>query len=171
MNFYKKSFLAVTIFSLMGCVCRNNFGRIRPNKINFSNKKCIDEKVFDKIDTSAIYLVNLKWFDSGKPHINGYKFYSNNRLAFFIDLDLNNVSGLDPKNANMGYYTTCDDKNKIKTAYYTIQGGVHISKREFEIKKDSLIVTTQKSPQGGYSVQKYFKKKLLKNELIFSPDW
>lgn len=171
MNYEKNLLLIVVSLSLISCVNRNYFGQVRPNKIRFSIKNCIDENVFKKVDTSAIYLAEFKRSDNSEKYINGYKFYSDNRVAFFVNINPNNVTELNPKKAKMGYYSTCSEKNKIQIALYHVQSDVYISKRKFEIKNDSLIVTTLESPQSVFVVDTYLKKKLAPNELIYKPDW
>lgn len=150
---------------------RNYFGQVRPNKIRFSIKNCKDERVFDKVDTSAIYLAEFKRQNNTEKYINGYKFYSQNRVAFFININPDKITNLDPKKANMGYYSTCFEKNKIQIAFYHVQSDTYISKKEFEIRNDSLVVSTLNSPQTIFEVQTYLKRKLNKKELIYKPDW
>ncbi|WP_191858113.1 hypothetical protein [Hanstruepera ponticola] len=159
------------ILLLSSCVSRNQYGIVRPNKIRFSNKKCFDEKVFEKVDTSAIYLIEYKWPKKNDKRYSGYKFYSDNKVAFFINVNIDSINALNPKKAQMGFYSTCSGKNNIQIAYYHVQSGIFKSKKEFEIINDTLVVTNLKSPQASYSVKKYYKQNLKPNELIYKPDW
>ncbi len=156
---------------MIGCVHRNNFGQVRPNKIRFSIKNCKDEKVYSKIDTSVIYFSEFERQNSRSKYINAYKFYSNNRIAFFTDISLDKLEELNPEKAHMGYYSTCFENNKIQIAFYHVQSNIYISRKEFEVKGDSLIVKTLNSPQSVLRTDIYFKKKLTKKELVFKPDW
>ena len=61
--------------------------------------------------------------------------------------------------------------NKIQIAFYHVQSNIYISRKEFEVKGDSLIVKTLNSPQSVLRTDIYFKKKLTKKELVFKPDW
>lgn len=171
MNFYKNIFLIIIIICLTNCASRNEYGIVRPNKIKFSNKNCIDERVFEKVDTSVIYLSELKTYDHGKPFFNGYKFYAHNKVAFFINIKIDDTNALNPKKAQMGFYATCSEINNIQIAYYHVQSGTFKSKEEFEIINDTLIVKTLKSPQASFRIEKYYKRKLKSNELIYKPDW
>ena len=78
---------------------------------------------------------------------------------------------LNPEKAHMGYYSTCFENNKIQIAFYHVQSNIYISRKEFEVKGDSLIVKTLNSPQSVLRTDIYFKKKLTKKELVFKPDW
>lgn len=171
MNFYRKIILIFLIICFTNCASRNEYGRVRPNKIRFSNKNCVDEKVFEKIDTAAIYLIEYKRPYNEDLHYNGFKFYSDNKIAFFIDVEIDSANALNPKNAQMGYYSTCSEINTIQIAYHHVQAGVFKSKKEFEIINDTLIVKTLKSPQASFRIEKYYKRKLTVNELIYKPDW
>ena len=155
----------------ISCVKRNTFDEVRPNKNIFTIKNCEDDKVFSKIDTAAIYLSTYKKNDNGRIYSNGLKFYSKNRLAFFVNINSEDVLDLNPKKANMGFYSTCSEKNLIQIAFYHVQSNVFISKQEFIIKNDSLILTTLKSPFGPLRSEIFIKKELSKNKLIFTPDW
>ena len=112
----KKLLICFIITFIIGCVHRNNFGQVRPNKIRFSIKNCKDEKVFSKIDTSVIYFSEFELHNSRSKYINAYKFYSNNRIAFFTDISLDKSEELNPEKAHMGYYSTCYENNKIQIA-------------------------------------------------------
>lgn len=171
MNLFKSGFLVFSILCLTNCVSRNEYGVERSNKLRFSNKKCADEQVFEKVDTSAIYLYERKVRYSLKPVINGYKFYADNKVAFFINVKKDSLDGLNPKNALMGFYNTCGEVNTIQTAYYHVQAGVYKAKQEFEIKNDTLVVNSVSSPQGSFSTEKFYKQKLKPNQLIYKPDW
>lgn len=171
MNFKKILFvLSVGLFAV-GCVKRNTYDEVRPNKNIFSIKNCEDEKIFSKIDTSAIYLLNYKRINDGKIYTNGLKFYSKNRISFFVNVNSENVSDLNPKKAKMGFYSTCSEKNIIQIAFYHVQSNVFISKQEFIIKNDSLLLTTLKSPFSSIRTEIFIKKELSKNKLIYTPDW
>lgn len=167
----KKLLICFIITFIIGCVHRNNFGQVRPNKIRFSIKNCKDEKVFSKIDTSVIYFSEFELQNSRSKYINAYKFYSNNRIAFFTDISLDKSEELNPEKAHMGYYSTCYENNKIQIAFYHVQSNIYISRKEFEIRNDSLFIKTLESPQSALVNEIYLKKKLSKNELIFKPDW
>jgi hypothetical protein len=156
---------------LTNCASRNEFGIVRPNKIKFSNKNCIDERVFEKVDTSVIYLTELKTYNNGKTFRNGYKFYTDNKIGFFINIKIDSINALNPKKAQMGFYSTCSETNNIQIAYHHVQSGVFKSKEEFEIINDTLIVKTLKSPQTFERIEKYYKRKLVTKELIYKPDW
>lgn len=170
MNFYRNITSIFLIICFTNCVSRNEYGIVRPNKIRFSNKKCIDTNIFDKIDTSAIYLTEYKWPEKEGVNYNAYKFYSDNKIAFFINIKIGSVSALNPKKAQMGFYSTCF-KNNIQVAFHHVQSGIFKSKEEFEIINDTLIVKTLKSPQTLFRIEKYYKRKLTSNELIYKPDW
>ena len=114
----KKLLICFIITFMIGCVHRNNFGQVRPNKIRFSIKNCKDEKVYSKIDTSVIYFSEFERQNSRSKYINAYKFYSNNRIAFFTDISLDKLEELNPEKAHMGYYSTCFENNKIQIAFY-----------------------------------------------------
>ena len=167
----KKLLICFIITFIIGCVHRNNFGQVRPNKIRFSIKNCKDEKVFSKIDTSVIYFSEFELQNSRSKYINAYKFYSNNRIAFFTDISLDKSEELNPEKAHMGYYSSCYENNKIQIAFYHVQSNIYISRKEFEIRNDSLFIKTLESPQSALVNEIYLKKKLSKNELIFKPDW
>ena len=167
----KKLLICFIITFIIGCVHRNNFGQVRPNKIRFSIKNCKDEKVYSKIDTSVIYFSEFELQNSRSKYINAYKFYSNNRIAFFTDISLDKSEELNPEKAHMGYYSTCYENNKIQIAFYHVQSNIYISRKEFEIRNDSLFIKTLESPQSALVNEIYLKKKLSKNELIFKPDW
>ena len=167
----KKLLICFIITFIIGCVHRNNFGQVRPNKIRFSIKNCKDEKVFSKIDTSVIYFSEFELQNSRSKYINAYKFYSNNRIAFFTDISLDKSEELNPEKAHMGYYSTCYENNKIQIAFYHVQSNIYISRKEFEIRNDSLFIKTLESPQYALVNEIYLKKKLSKKELIFKPDW
>ena len=171
MKLIKKLLICFIITFIIGCVHRNNFGQVRPNKIRFSIKNCKDEKVFSKIDTSVIYFSEFELQNSRSKYINAYKFYSNNRIAFFTDISLDKSEELNPEKAHMGYYSTCYENNKIQIAFYHVQSNIYISRKEFEIRNDSLFIKTLESPQSALVNEIYLKKKLSKNELIFKPDW
>lgn len=171
LKFEKKINLIILSFFFMSCINRNELGQVRPNKIRFSIKNCNDNKVFNKIDTLGIYLGKFKRYNNDEYITNAYKFYSQNRIAYFIDINPDKITDLNPKNAIMGYYSTCSNENKIQLAFYHVQSNIFISKKEFVIKNDSLIVITQKSPQSNFRIDKYAKKILTKNELIYKPDW
>ena len=171
MKLIKKLLICYIITFTVGCVHRNNFGQVRPNKIRFSIKNCKDEKVFSKIDTSIIYISEFERQNSRSKYINAYKFYSNNRIAFFTDIVLDKLEELNPEKAHMGYYSTCFESNKIQIAFYHVQSNIYISRKEFEIRNDSLFIKTLESPQSALVNEIYLKKKLSKNELIFKPDW
>jgi len=162
-------FIFLTL-GLTNCVSRNKYGLVRPNKIRFSNKNCNDKKVFEKIDTSAIYLTEYKRPEKNDIHYNGYKFYFNNKVAFFIDIKIDSVNALNPKRAQMGFYSTCSEINNIQIAYFG-PSGFFKSNKEFKIINDTLLVTTLKSPQASRKVEKYYKKNLKPNKLIYKPDW
>jgi hypothetical protein len=170
LNFYKNIILFLLIFSFTNCVSRNEYGIIRPNKIRFSNKNCNDERVFEKIDTSSIYLTEYKWPEKNDIHYNGYKFYSENKVAFFINIKIDSINALNPKKAQMGFYSTCSEINYIQIAYFG-SSRVFKTKKEFKIVNDSLFVTTLKSAQASHSIGKYYKRNLKPNELIYKPDW
>lgn len=171
MNLIKIIFLFFLIICLTNCVSRNEYGIVRPNEIRFSNKNCDDETVFDKIDTSAIYLFQIKTLDTGEPFLNGYKFYAENKVAYFINIKIDSTKSLNPKNAQMGFYNTCSETNNIQIAKYHVQSGVYKSKKEFEIDNDTLIIKNLESPQSSFRIEKYYKRKLKPNELIYKPDW
>ncbi|RZS90765.1 hypothetical protein [Aquimarina brevivitae] len=171
LNFFRNIILIFVIICFTNCASRNEYGIVRPNKIRFSNKNCEDEKVFEKIDTSVIYLTEYKWPEKNGIHYNGYKFYSDNKVAFFIDIKIDSGDALNPKKAQMGFYSTCSEINNIQIAYHHVQSGIFKSKKEFEIISDTLIVKTLKSPQASYGIEKYYKRKLTTNELIYKPDW
>jgi hypothetical protein len=171
LNFFRNLILIVLIICFTNCVSRNENGIVRPNKIRFSNKNCDDKKVFEKIDTSVIYLTEYKWPEDEGIHYNGYKFYSDNKVAFFIDIKINSIDALNPKKAEMGYYSTCSKTNNIQIAYYNWHSGIYKSKKEFEIINDTLIIKTIKSPEASFRIQKYYARKLKTNELIYKPDW
>lgn len=171
MNRYLTFITLFLIICFVSCVPRNEYGSIRANKIRFSNKKCVDENVFEKIDTSAVYLAELNAFDTGEPYINGFKFYGGHKVSFFVNLKLDQPNSLDPKKAKMGYYNTCSEPYTIQIAYHHVQSGIFISKKEFEIVNDTLIVKTLKSPQAFFRVTKYYKQQLPLNQLRFNPDW
>jgi hypothetical protein len=98
-------------------LCKSSeYGIVRPNKIKFSNKDCNDDKVFEKIDTSVIYLTEYKWPNEEGFHYNGYKFHSDNKIAFFINIKIDSVNALNPKKAEMGFYSTCSEINTIQIA-------------------------------------------------------
>jgi len=167
----KKLIIIFSLVILVSCVHRNSYGLERPNKVRFSIKKCSDEKVYNKIDTSAIYYAVFKRQDSSGKYIKAYKFYSNNRIAFFTDIPVEKLVEPNPLKAHMGYYSTCSEKNKIQIAFYHVQSNIYISRKEFEVRGDSLIVKTLNSPQSVLRTDIYIKKKLTKKELIFKPDW
>ena len=56
----------------------------------------------------------------------------------------------------------------VELILYTV---VSPAKKEFEIINDTLIVKTLKSPQASFRIEKYYKRKLTTNELIYEPDW
>jgi len=170
LNFFRNFVLIFIIICFTNCASRNEYGIVRPNKIRFSNKNCEDEKVFEKIDTSVIYLTEYKWPEKDGIHYNGYKFYSENKVAYFINIKIDNLKALNPKRAQMGFYSTCSEKNNIQIAYFG-PSGMFKSKKEFEIINDTLFVTTLKSPQTSHDIRKYYKRNLKPNELIYKPDW
>lgn len=170
MKFHENIFLIFLVISLANCTSRNEYGIVRPNKIRFSNKNCIDEKVFKKIDTAAIYLTEYKWPRKEDIHYDGFKFYSDNKVALFIDIKIDSINALNPKRARMGFYATCTEINNIQIAYIG-PSGVFKTKKEFELINDTLIVKTLRSPQSAFRITKYYKRKLTNNQLKFKPDW
>jgi lipopolysaccharide export system protein LptA len=71
----------------------------------------------------------------------------------------------------MGYYSTCNNENKIQLGRYWVQAGVIINRKEFEIKADTLIVTNKDKSNGLYITGKFLKQKLSSEQLIYKPDW
>jgi len=170
LTFLRNIILLFIIICLTSCISKNEYGIIRPNKIRFSNKKCSDTNVYDKIDTSAIYVTEYKRPGEEDSHYNAYKFYSDNKIAFFINIKMDSANALNPKKAQMGFYATCSETNTIQIASHFVDG-IYKSKQEFEIINDTLIIKTLKSPLAPFSIGKYYKQKLTTNELIYKPDW
>ena len=165
---YRFKFLSLIIILIIFLSCvtfRNDFKQVRPSKYRFSIKKCSDSLVFNKIDTSAIY-ISVK-----KDNNTGLKFYGENKIAFFDSINLNNISTLNPKLASMGYYSTCNNINLIQFSFYNYHSGTYISKSEFKINNDTLVNYSLPSPQGGNFYMKYIKVQLKNDDLIYKPDW
>lgn len=168
--------LRVFIFSISAiffssCARKNDFGVYRVPKINFGIKNCVDDAVYHKVDTAAIYISSYKSLDTTKILYNGFKFYSKNRIGFFNIISLDNNELLNPKYAMMGYYSTCDDVNKIRLGRYWVQAGVIIDRSEFNIKADTLIVYKKDKSKGDFMTGKFLKQKLSSDQLVYKPDW
>jgi hypothetical protein len=168
--------LKIIIFSILvlffsNCARKNDFGIHRVPKIHFGIKNCVDDDVYNKVDTAAIYVSSYKSLDSTKLLYQGFKFYSKNRVGFFSHLPLNNNEFLNSKYAMMGYYSTCNNENKIQLGRYWVQAGVIINRKEFEIKADTLIVTNKDKSNGLYITGKFLKHHLSSEQLIYKPDW
>lgn len=167
----------ISIFILLNsCSHRTEFGRKRLLKISRHNAP-IDPKVFTLIDTASAYEYIHKFtLENPEPkyrYLNSYlKFYGNGRLGNFhiydIKESMTDVSQLNPKRADIGYYKYDTQVFEIKTLFEHPQGGGFIKHTLVKSKNDTLIFVWN----GDHRDTSYYKKVIIpKTALIYSPDW
>ncbi len=182
-----RSIIIIYIFSLLqSCFCyKGRFtGYGQPRK-DIKIDKTFNEKVFEVIDTLAVYedVVHIFNADSyradnskGKKYM---RFYDNGKFGVFgIGYDNKNYKSipnyemsrkdLDPQNSQMGYYYS--DNNKIYAKRLIMnQCRVEVFENELIVKGDTIIAVNLGS-RGGKSI--YIKRKVPKDYLKnWKPDW
>jgi hypothetical protein len=168
----KQLILLVSIYILVGCSHRNDFGQ---NRVNFNLERIkpnTDESVYNIIDTTKIFSEISITDDSGNPvsipnyKSNYLKFYKNGRVAEFSDINLQDISSFNPKRAK-GYLYNLKNGNLVIQVYFkNPQCGQcfikekfnKISEDTFELKNDSYIST-------------YKALEIPKDFLVYKPDW
>jgi hypothetical protein len=140
----------------------------------FHLKPCTDSTTFQKIDTTAVYkLVEING-DTNRVDARGQsrsvrsignvlKFFKNGRV----------VEGyiVKEKEVIKGLYCIDIGNSQMEFRLYHVQSDWFSSKSNIEIKADTLYSTHIRSAQGGPSIYKYVKSKLVSKGLIFTPNW
>ena len=173
---YPRLYLYAFVLSLVcfGCANRNEFGTRRPIYIG-KKQTNFDPAVFKLIDTAALYEQEDVFTEqypkaAGKYNKQYLKFYAGGRVGVFYINDigdaLKDITLLNPKRANLGYYRSSPEGFDIVTHFEHVQGGGFI--------KEKLIRSTSEMLEFSYDDHagvKYRKISLPKSALIYSPDW
>ncbi len=179
------------LFLFTGCSCYkgpvSEYGFFRKDikPENF----VIDERIYDIIDTTAVYeRVGTFYLNEFYPHEkhkrgNVYlKFYANGKVSAFSEVGYDREKFLadpdyqlsrndfDPAKSNMGYFFIYEDKLIFNFYYRHRNCYGYVSKSEFIIKNDTLIKRNIKSFE---SQEVFYVKKNIPIEFIegWQPDW
>jgi hypothetical protein len=164
----KKIMAVVTVILLSGCQARTEYGKVR--KIMAHKNGSMDSRVFSIIDTAKIYeqvgAIDTTHNESLQNVKQEFvKFYSNGRIATFSYYDPNDVSSLNPKKADMGFYEYKDRKLKVRFFFKHPQGGGWVKGVYKKTVNDDFYMTS------GNLLIHYKIHNLPMKFLIYRPDW
>lgn len=158
-------FLAIL---LTGCQISTEYGKVR--KLTARKNVQLDIKVFSLIDTTKIYeqigavdTIHNEALQSVKQEF--IKFYNDGKVATFSKYDPNDISSLNPKKADMGYYEFKDGNLKTRFFFEHPQGGGWIKGIYKKNIGNDLYMTS------GNLLLQYKAHKLSDKFLIYKPDW
>lgn len=171
----KPLIIAACLF-LASCSFRNEYQSVRVPLSRFSITPNSDKRVYNLVDTSAVYLhtkvnggTTIK--DNRDQNVlvtdlkNIVKFYDNGRIGQFHRIDLNNIDLFDPKRAKMGIYNYSDQGFVMEDITHSVQAGVFKIRSTISVKGDTLLINN-----GQYKYE-YVKLKIPSAFLIYTPDW
>lgn len=159
--------IIVISLSLMGCFgSRTEYGRKRTFNFERPNGE-INRIVYTLVDTAKLYEEIPRQKDYPFPIINKIylKFYANGKVGEFLNCDMNDITSLNPRKADMGYYWYNEKGLQIKTFFEHPQGGGWLKRKVVNFSNDTLCIDT-----GKYQT-KYKGINLPKKFLVFTPDW
>ncbi|MBE5318008.1 hypothetical protein IM793_02460 [Pedobacter sp. MR2016-19] len=153
---------------LSGCQVRTEYGKIR--NTNALKGGEVDTKVFSIIDTAKIYeqvgaidTAHNETLQNVKQEF--VKFYSNGKVATFSNYDPNDVSSLNPRKADMGFYEYKDQNLKVRFFFKHPQGGGWVKGVYKKTVNDDFYMTS------GSLLIRYKIRNLPRKFLIYKPDW
>lgn len=159
--------MAVAVL-LSGCQIRTEYGKIR--NTNAEKGKEVDPKVFSIIDTAKIYeqvdaidTTHKETLQNVKQEF--VKFYNNGKVATFSNYDPNDISSLNPKKADMGFYEFKDQNLKVRFFFKHPQGGGWVKAAYKKTVNDDFYMTS------GNLLIHYKIHNLPDKFLIYKPDW
>lgn len=162
----------IFILLIICCSCitiKNDHNQERFKISRFTIKPTENLFFYKVIDTSSIYILT-DIYNNGSLNINipqGLKFYKNGRVGKFKELDLKftEITNLNPKKAEMGFYKYHNNRLEIEFMSNSAQSGNFLTKKEVLIKGDTIV-----SSYGNFEYI-YVKKIIPKDFLIYKPDW
>jgi hypothetical protein len=170
MLFMYKLFGGILIAVLItGCITRTEYGRRRLTQIG-SHRTEVNSSAFSIIDTSKLYqIVSAVALADHKPLISlnkvYLKFYANGKLGIFYNYRPEDISSLNPKRADVGYYRYKDNQLEINTFFEHPQGGGWVKELVMKSHRDTIQSTAQRV------LTKYKMLDLSPEFLIYKPDW
>jgi hypothetical protein len=169
----RKFLVLCFFFTLFSCISyRTEFGKKR-FKMDLSKIKQIqNDSVFKVIDTTKLYETISSFSFGNNNYVSDLKkrylkFYSNGKIGVFYYFDINDISSLNPKKADIGYYKYHNNKIIMQTFFEHPQGGGY-AKSECVINKNKNEYLELKSDDY---LKKYKIIDLPKEFLIYRPDW
>lgn len=155
--------------SFSGCGSRTEYGRKRLSRVG-SHKLITDSIVYSLIDTAKLYeIVSAVSVSDNKP-LNSMnkrylKFYDNGRVGTFYVYRTDDLSSLNPKRAEIGYYKYNGKNLEIKTFFEHPQGGGWVKELLTKYDNDTLEFISD----GILS--KYKALNIPKTFLVYKADW
>ena len=168
----KQLILLTSVWLLLSCSHRNEFGR---DRINFNIQKIkpnTDENVYKIIDTSLIYyeisitdnLRNPVSIPNYKPKY--LKFYKNGRVAEFSEIYFEKEDSFNPKRARSYLYILKDGKLIIQAYFKNPQCGQCFTKQKLNKNSDDIFEL-----ENDFYISTYKAMEIPQSYLKFKPDW
>jgi len=166
---YKSLSVILLMAHSTGCVTRTEYGRRRLMHIG-GHQNIVSPEAYGIIDTAKLYQIAsaVAIFD-GKPlnSVNQVylKFYSNGRVGTFYSYSPGDVSTLNPKRADVGYYQYKEKHIEIKSFFEHPQGGGWVKEQIVKLHADTI------QSSKDQILTKYKVLPLSPTFLVYKPDW